>query len=57
MRIIITGATGFLGKALCRELTEHGHEVTAVVRPESLEKAQCLKIKNVIPLPLEDLER
>ncbi len=57
MRIIITGATGFLGKALCRELTEHGHEVTAVVRPESLEKAQCLKIKNVIPLPLEDLDR
>ncbi len=57
MRIIITGATGFLGKALCRELTEHGHEVTAVVRPESSEKAQCLEIKNVIPLPLEDLER
>lgn len=56
MRIIITGATGFLGKALCRELTEHGHEVTAVVRPESAEKAKELAVSRVIELPLEELE-
>lgn len=56
MRIIITGATGFLGKALCRELTEHGHEVTAVIRPESAEKAKELAVSRVIELPLEELE-
>jgi len=28
MKIIVTGATGFLGTALCRRLDEAGHEVT-----------------------------
>lgn len=56
MKIIITGATGFLGRALCRELTENGHEVTAVVRPKSREKAQGLKVKRVVGLPLAELE-
>lgn len=56
MKIVITGATGFLGRALCRELTENGHEVTAVVRPESAEKAGDLKADRVIGLPLEELE-
>ena len=37
MKIAVTGATGFLGKALCQELTENGHELTAIVRPESIE--------------------
>ncbi|HVP37428.1 MAG TPA: TIGR01777 family oxidoreductase [Terriglobales bacterium] len=32
MRIIITGATGFIGKALCQELTEAGYEVVALTR-------------------------
>lgn len=32
MRFIITGATGFIGKALCRELTEVGYEVVALSR-------------------------
>lgn len=35
MKIIVTGATGFIGTALCRELLENGHEVVAVVRPGS----------------------
>lgn len=57
MRIVITGATGFLGQALCRELTENGHEVTAVIRPESVKKADGLTVNKVITLPLDELEK
>lgn len=35
MRSIVTGATGFIGTALCRELLEQGEQVTAVIRPDS----------------------
>lgn len=35
MRIIITGATGFIGRALCDELNKRGCQVTALVRNES----------------------
>ncbi|MDE6949581.1 MAG: NAD(P)-dependent oxidoreductase [Lachnospiraceae bacterium] len=38
MKAIVTGATGFIGTALCRELLEKGHEVFAVVRPGSAKK-------------------
>jgi len=38
MRILITGATGFVGRLLCRELSEKGHELVAVSR--SPEKAR-----------------
>ncbi|RMG99842.1 MAG: NAD-dependent epimerase/dehydratase family protein [Deltaproteobacteria bacterium] len=34
MRCTITGATGLLGRALCRRLLDAGHEVTALVRDE-----------------------
>jgi len=30
MKVAITGATGFIGSALCRALAPHGHEVVAV---------------------------
>ena len=35
MRIFITGATGYIGGALCRRLRAEGHEVRALVRPTS----------------------
>ncbi|NBJ02671.1 SDR family oxidoreductase [Lachnospiraceae bacterium] len=57
MKIAVTGATGFLGRALCRELTENGHEVTAIIRPESAEKAKDLEAEHLTALPLENLER
>lgn len=38
MKSIVTGATGFIGYALCRQLLEAGGEVTAVIRPQSLKK-------------------
>ncbi|MBR8455871.1 SDR family oxidoreductase [Burkholderia dolosa] len=32
MHIVVTGASGFVGRALCRLLVEHGHRVTGIVR-------------------------
>ncbi len=33
MKILVTGASGFIGSRLCRRLVAEGHEVVAVVRP------------------------
>lgn len=35
MRVVVTGATGFIGRAMVRQLLKEGHEVCAVVRPGS----------------------
>lgn len=44
MRIFLTGATGFLGTVLLRELLAKGHTVTALVRPQQgLSAADRLK--------------
>src|SRR5688500_18425971 len=32
MKVAITGATGFIGRALCAELMRRGHQVSAVTR-------------------------
>ena len=32
LRALVTGASGFIGRCLCRELTEQGWEVTALLR-------------------------
>ena len=34
-KILVTGATGFTGNALCRRLVQDGHQVVAFVRPTS----------------------
>jgi nucleoside-diphosphate-sugar epimerase len=35
MKVVLTGATGFIGSHILAELQEHGHEVTALVRDSS----------------------
>ncbi|MDX3519147.1 NAD(P)-dependent oxidoreductase [Streptomyces scabiei] len=39
MRILVAGATGVIGKPLVGALRARGHEVSALVRPESRERA------------------
>jgi thioester reductase-like protein len=40
MNILITGATGFIGKRLIKELSHAGHKLFLLVRPQSKIKAQ-----------------
>ncbi|MDD6039228.1 MAG: NAD-dependent epimerase/dehydratase family protein [bacterium] len=67
MRIIVTGATGFIGTALVEELLLNGHSVTAVIRPNS-DKIQKLttitqhhpnteKRLQIVEVALEELEK
>ncbi len=32
MKVLVTGANGFVGRALCRDLMQHGHELRRAVR-------------------------
>ena len=44
MHAIITGATGFIGVALTKHLIQDGHDVTAVIRPDSNKKENLLSL-------------
>ena len=47
MRIVVTGAAGFVGHRLCRVLANDGHEVTALVHPDSFARASDMLRGNV----------
>jgi nucleoside-diphosphate-sugar epimerase len=43
VRILVTGASGFIGTALCRELRAHGHAVRAAVRTAAYQEPDRLE--------------
>lgn len=45
MKILITGANGFVGSALMSKLSENGHEITALVRSLDKVKNPSTKVK------------
>lgn len=55
MKILITGAGGFVGKRLCQCLSERGHEIVAIVRPDSQENIDPDFTKSKIELLAIDL--
>lgn len=47
-RVLVTGATGFVGSLLCRRLVEKGHEVVAATRREmNIKGCHCLNIGSI----------
>ncbi len=45
VRILVTGASGFLGGFACRELTARGHAVTALVRRAGSAPPSCEEVR------------
>lgn len=47
MRILLTGATGFLGVPLCRALQQDGHELTVLSRDPEVARARSPALRTV----------
>ena len=59
MRIVVTGATSFIGQAVIRQLAGQGHEVIAPVRPSSKNREHLLNIDDlqIVDLDIRDVEQ
>src|SRR5690349_13866387 len=49
MKILITGATGFIGRAVCEALSQEGHELVAITRDP-------IHARSLIPAPHKTLK-
>ena len=55
MKVVLTGATGFIGSHILTDLHKHGHEVTAVVRDDA--QAAAVAARGAIPAVVDLYDR
>ncbi len=57
MKVLVTGASGFIGTALCENLLGAGHQVTATIRPDSVRRGRLPEKISIIELGLDELSQ
>jgi len=55
MKVVLTGATGFIGSHVLADLHKHGHEVTALVRDDA--QAEAVAARGAAPVVVDLYDR
>ena len=56
MRVLVIGATGFIGQHLCQALSDQGHEIRALTR-NAARASELLQIDDCVPGDLDQLDQ